>query len=116
MLRYSVVQSFKSVGPSFTPRAFVHVVVACVTLTGAVIPGTDPTGVVDSSTALNVQLRKLCDANANSIALPVTILDLESGIYRLDSPLSFNASVTCTGMYWYVDSVLYTNRHNMHVA
>ncbi len=73
-------------------------------LTAASIPGTDPGGKNDSSSALNQHLRKLCDTSnpqhlhPRAVAAPqVVVLDLAGGIYRLDSPLEFNKNVTCTG-------------------
>lgn len=68
----------------------------------AEIPGTDPTGEKDSSPALNAYLRKLC----NGTDLPsgprprgpgMRDLNLESGIYRMDSPLVIDSTVRCHG-------------------
>ena len=68
------------------------------------IPGADPTGQRDSSAALNAALRELCrDENPHAIhprmeRAPVErVLDLSSGVFRLDTPLAFDSTVTCTG-------------------
>ena len=57
--------------------------------------GADPTGVNDSSLALNREIRRLC-----AVALPRqnVELSLENGIFRLDESLTINSSVVgCSG-------------------
>ena len=60
-------------------------------------PGSDPTGQRDSSAALNAAIRALCDATADSPAPRDVVLDLQGGIYLLDSPLVVNSTVRCSG-------------------
>lgn len=69
------------------------------------IPGSDPTGQVDSSAALNTHLRSRCNATnpdgrgpKGAVAPAPVVIDLAGGIYRLDSPLRFDAAtVKCVG-------------------
>ena len=62
--------------------------------------GSDPTGRRDSSAALNAAIHALCDATADSPAPQDAVLDLQGGVYLLDSPLVVNSSVRCTGKPW----------------
>eukprot|EP01065_Artemidia_motanka_P007453 TRINITY_DN1370_c0_g1_i3.p2 TRINITY_DN1370_c0_g1~~TRINITY_DN1370_c0_g1_i3.p2 ORF type:complete len:409 (+),score=120.09 TRINITY_DN1370_c0_g1_i3:56-1228(+) len=65
----------------------------------------DPTGATDASAALNLAIRKLCPLQPPKhqtglwdAAPRDQVLDLESGRYRLDSPLVVNASTPCAGV------------------
>ena len=66
------------------------------------IPGADPTGVADSSAALNKAIRVLCNATRVSplgaVVARDASLNLASGVYRLSAPIVVNASVACTGV------------------
>ena len=93
-------QSSRMSGVFFVFAVLILYVVSCT----ATIPGADPTGVMDSAEALNAYLRKLCTEDNPSKLRPhavraprIVVLDLASGIYRLDSPLLFNHNVSCTG-------------------
>ena len=82
------------------------------------IPGADPSGHLDSSSALNAAVRSLCNATAfaaptaavasavvgsPALAAPPIIvprdavLDLAGGVYRMDAPLVVDRTVQCTG-------------------
>ena len=69
------------------------------------IPGADPTGVRDSSAALNAHLQALCaggpqppKGQCRLDVMPVErVLDLDSGVYRMESPLRFGRNLTCSG-------------------
>eukprot|EP00041_Stephanoeca_diplocostata_P015989 m.310998 g.310998 ORF g.310998 m.310998 type:complete len:358 (+) comp20216_c0_seq13:110-1183(+) len=72
------------------------------------IPGADPTGVNDSSAALNRAIRNICNATAmhteSSTLLGVdrvprdAVLDLGGGIFRLNAPIAVDDTVVCTGV------------------
>ena len=79
---------------------------ALLLLARSTIPGADPTGVVDSSAALNAAIRVLCNATCVPSehrggvghSAPITVnLDLEGGVYRLTQPIAVNSTVACTG-------------------
>ena len=85
-------------------RVFILLSAARYVCCAATIPGTDPTGAKDSSKALNAYIRQLCaednplNIDAHAVRAPrVVVVDLSSGIYRLDSPLIFDRNVSCTG-------------------
>lgn len=63
------------------------------------IPGADPTGQRDSSTALNAWLRALCgkEPKGSRVAPTERVLDLSDGLYLLDAPLLIDSTVNCTG-------------------
>ena len=88
------------------------------------IPGTDPTGRTDSSHGLNAYVMSLCKGSSNystgsvddagaivstALAVPRDVhVDLQGGVYRMDSPLQFNSTLApfCTGMVRVTDGTL----------
>jgi hypothetical protein len=83
-------------------------------------PPGDPTGQRDSSAALNAELRRLCNeppppalslvsAGLGGIPRDVT-LDLQGGVFRLDSPIVVNSSLKCTGVLHIRGGTLYAGQ------
>jgi hypothetical protein len=83
-------------------------------------PPGDPTGQRDSSAALNAELRRLCNepppaalslvsAGLEGIPRDVT-LDLQGGVFRLDSPIVVNSSLKCTGVLHIRGGTLYAGQ------
>eukprot|EP00756_Hemistasia_phaeocysticola_P046565 Hpha_TRINITY_DN20353_c0_g1::TRINITY_DN20353_c0_g1_i1::g.138225::m.138225 len=83
------------------PRLALSLLVAAMGLGSSAagpIPGADPTGVNDSSAALNAYVAALCEGVSSSPVPRDISVDLGGGVYRMDAPLALSRDLTCTGM------------------